>query len=157
MAESVNTNIANAILRHLTYLNRLENGSIRNIKKELKTSLDNIEEILKSNSDFIETGSDQVNALTDNQRRKLENLSDEIRRVLLGTSVRIDSELTDQLTDFVNAESEMITNIVNRQIPPSLNVGLQFNRLSLAQVDAIVNTPLGGATYNERLANSIGS
>lgn len=156
MADSVNTNIANAVLRHLTFLERLENGSIRNIRSVLRENLVQIESALKANSDFIEVGSDGVNALTDSQKRKLENLAGEIRGILGRTSAEINNELAEKLTEFVNTEAEMVSGIINRQIPPSLNVTLQFNRISIRQVDAIVNTPLGGATFSERLAKSLG-
>ena len=156
MAESINTNIANAVLRHLTFLERLENGSIRNIQSVLRNNLKEIESALKANSDFIEVGSDGVNALTESQERKIENLANEIRGILGRTSAEINNELAEKLTEFVNEEAEMVSRIVNRQIPPSLNVSLQFNRLPIRQVDAIVNTPLGGATFSERLAKSLG-
>lgn len=156
MAVDIATRIANATMRHAVFIERLENGTLKRVLTALLQSQREILRLIRANYEGIPSGTDELQALSPVQLARLDAISQQIESIL-----RVSRELTDELirgdlTDFANAEGQMLVDIINRQIPPSLELQLRFDRLPLGSIERMVNTPLGGEIFAERLLRNYG-
>lgn len=150
MSENINTELARALIRHLVFLERLENGEIKEINKIFKQKSAEIAQLMRANAD-IPTGSTQLSTLTADQQRKLFDLHRQIDAVLIAGQVAVTEKLSSALFDFAITEREMIIELLNANIPPQVGLSLQLKALPLEDIVAMVNTPLGGLLFHDRL------
>ena len=151
MSENINTALAMALIRHLTFLERLENNEIKAINKVLKQKSAEIAQLMRANAD-IATGSTELSTLTLDQQRRLFDLHRQIDAALIAGQVAVTERLSTALYDFARQEREILIELLNANIPPQTGLTLQLKVLPLEDIAAIVNTPLGGILFQDRLA-----
>lgn len=156
MAVDINTRIATAITRHMTFIERLENGALKRLLTELVRSQKEIVSLVRANMPGIPAGTDELQTLTPVQVARLQSISQQIDETLIASRQIFEDALKSDLSEFVNSEGEMLVNIINRQIPPSTEIALRFDRLPLGSIERMINTPLGGEVYAERIIRNYG-
>jgi SPP1 gp7 family putative phage head morphogenesis protein len=156
MPENINTRLGNTTLRHMSFLTRLENGAIRKLIATMKQAQKDIREIvLVQPFGNLVRGTDDLQALSAGQLRQLDNIQKEIDTVLAVTNRTLTGQLGRELEDFATVEGEMLVSLLNRNIPPSAGLQLQFNRLPIEDIERLVNTPLGGVRFADRINENI--
>jgi len=154
--EDVNTAIAIAFLRHMLFVEKLENGALKRFLKALLDTQKEIISILNANYSAIPGGTDNFQALTSLQIQRLEGINRQIAIILETSRMTIEQAIKLELMDFAQQEGSLLIEMINQQIPPKAGLVLRFDPVSFADVERMVNTPLGGLTYSERLIRNYG-
>ena len=154
--EDINTRIALSYLRHMVFVERLQNGALKRFLKALLDTQKEIISVLSANYPGIPTGTDTFGALTQAQIARLNNINQQITVILEASKVTLEHAFRLELEEFAAREGPMLINLINGQIPPSTGIVLRFDPVSFADVERMINTPLGGMTYSERLARNYG-
>lgn len=151
MSNNLNTELAFALIRHLTFLERLENSELREINRIFKQKSAEIAQLMRANAD-IPAGTTALSTLTAEQQLRLFELHRQIDAVLIAGQVAVTERLSSALLVFAGQERETIIELLNANIPPQTGLQLQLKAIPLEDIAAMVNTPLGGILYHDRLA-----
>lgn len=154
--EDINTRIALSYLRHMVFVERLQNGALKRFLRALLDTQKEIIGILNVNYPSIPSGTDALGALTATQIQRLNNINQQISVILEASKVTVEHAFKLELEEFAAKEGPMLINLINGQIPPSTGIALRFDPVSFGDVERMINTPLGGMTYSERLAKNYG-
>jgi len=156
MPGNLSTRLSDAQMMHLRFLVRLENGTIKRIIKALKETRKEIINILNRNEAFIKTGTDAFQTLTQTQINRLNSIMQEIDDVLTISRLKMTDTLSKELIAFAQAEMKMIISISNAALPISSGAQLSFDEIPLDIVAQMVDTPLGGERFADRLIKNYG-
>ena len=147
MATNINQALADFLLQRVHYISRFENGTIQELVSHYARAKPQIIQQIKDLED-LGTGYTLQWRLN-----RLNSRLNEINAVLKHADEGAIHNLTEKLTAFSRQEK-----IVQERLLGSTfgQIGVNITRIPLEQIDEMLTTPLGGATYAERMAQRYG-
>lgn len=159
--QTVNEILHDVILRHRHRTLMLENGIIQRITPMLIGVRKDIEQRFQQSLSLIQNvqrlAPEQLyrrQAAVEELQLRLASFSLQVEDLLRITSTRIEGILTQDLVGIVQAEERLMANLLQRNTPAV--VGIKFDALPLEEVIELVQEPLGGKTFAERLQTNYG-
>jgi len=138
----VNEELRNFLLRRSHYIQRFENGTIN----DLVAPYNQAKQSLMSSISRLE---DYGSGYTKQYRLDRLNVQlNEIDHILRNATVDSVNNLTYNLEQFSMVEADFYHSLLGNTFN---NIGVNITRIPYEQVSEIVRTPLGGATYSDRM------
>lgn len=142
MADNVNTELRDLLLKRQHYIARFENGTISDVVSHYNTAKTGIVGRIRYLEDFGEGFTRQYRI------DRLNNQLNEINAILERATSDAIGTLSYDLERFAGIEKAYYENLLATKFG---EIGVNITRLPFEQVDEILRTPLGGALYNERM------
>jgi len=144
---TINSQLRDFLLKRSHYVYSFENGAINDIVQPYNNAK---AEIMKSITDLEDYGQgwtlpyrmDRLNARVN-----------EIDMVLKNATQDSIANLSDSLNTFAMSEKDYVETMLSN---PFGQIGINITRLPYEQIYEVVNTPIGGAMYHERMAQRYG-
>lgn len=142
MPEDVNIEFRDFLLRNSHYVQRFENGTIEEITKHYRAAK---QKIVRQIADLELWGPGPTRQW---RLQRLQNIMNEMQVVLDIANSDATSTLTSHLNEFAVAQSELVGNKL-AEIMGRVNIGI--NRLPAAHVFAMIEQPMLGEIYGDRM------
>lgn len=149
-AGGLNGRLLAALLRHRHWMLMAENGVVRDVVEPIRQAK---REIARTLAERVpEEG---IMGFRGRRLRALEARFEEIIAIAESGSIQ---EMRRGLQNVSRRESEILTNVLDRQVPDSVKsyIGLNFAGPSAEQLQALVEEPLGGTTWARRMERNFG-
>jgi len=143
----VNIELRDFLLRRQHYIHRFENGTIKNIVKHYHDAKPQIATSLQK---LVDTGQGFG---VQYQITRLQAQLNEIDFVLKNATVNGITDLSNTLNSFAWNEKEVYEKLLEDKFG---KIGIITTRIPLEQINEIIDIPLGGLKYSERMMNNYG-
>lgn len=140
---SINQQLAELLLQHQHYLLRVESGVVREMQQPFLTALEEVEERL---SKALKSGT-----LGNFSAQRSIRLQRELSALLAASAADSGRGLITRLEEVIQAENEAVTGIFKDTMPYPVDTLVNFERVPLETVQAMIQEPVGGKTLNGRL------
>lgn len=147
MATHINQALADFLLKYQHYVERFSNGTVQSLVEPYSKAKPIIQNMIKDLEDF------GTGYTLDWRLQRLQGRLREINMVLKHADDDAITNLTDRLTQYAKKEKVVQESLLGAAFE---QIGLNITRLPVEQLDFIINTPLGGATYAERMLQRYG-
>lgn len=148
--DGLNDKLLAALLRHRHWMLMAENGVVRDVVQPIREAKRVIARELGER-----VGAEGIESFRGRRLRTLERRFEEIITIAESDSIQ---EMRRGLQRVSQRESEILTNILDQQIPDSVKayMGLNFAGPSAEQIRTLVEEPLGGKRWSRRMERNFG-
>ena len=147
MTESINQELRDLLLKRQHFIQRFENGTIQMMVEPYRRAKG---ELTAKMNKIIESGTGHTKQFRITRLRSQIGDLDVVLRNARSDAI---SNLTSELTNFAHSERDYYQNILDVRAG---NIGINIARLPIEKIDEIVGTPIGGATYAEKMVRRYG-
>lgn len=155
MPNDINTELAQAVLRQMSFLSRLENKDVRTFARAIRKAQRAINRQIASSATSVLSGTNELQALSPGQIARLRAVGGDIDTILFALENNLTGSLDNSLREFAERQGDMLIRSLNKKIPKASGFGLEFRPVAFDQVEQMVNTPLGGEVFKDRLSQNV--
>lgn len=144
----LNQSIAEGLLRLQKLTERLQRAETKKLVSVINRSLLDIVREVENNA-VLFTGEAQT--LTPLARERLKAIATKNAEILNKLAIELDIEISGELTQYARLQNERITKSINHKLIGKSQLGIEFDRLPIETINTLINKPIKGLTFAERL------
>lgn len=144
----LNTNVAEGLLRLQALTQRLERAEVKKLTTVINQALLDIVRVVEKES-LLFAGEAQT--LTPVARERLKAIAKQNTEILQKLAIELDIEISGELQDFARMQTERISKSINHKLVGKNQLDIEFNRVPFESINTLVNKPIKGLTFAERL------